>query len=102
MPRTRVVHVLKADHYDVYIGRANPRHGLAASIWGNPFKVGRDGPTAEAVIKKYRKWLMEPEQAWLRQRLPELRGRVIACWCKPNWPCHGDVLAELADKGVCK
>jgi len=26
----------------------------------------------------------------------ELRGRTIACWCKPE-ACHGDILAELAD-----
>lgn len=28
--------------------------------------------------------------------VPELRGRALACWCAPE-PCHGDVLAELAD-----
>ncbi|MBX6723654.1 MAG: DUF4326 domain-containing protein, partial [Dactylosporangium sp.] len=44
-------------------------------------------------------------EAWLRTRpdlmarLPELRGRVLACWCAPK-PCHGDVLARLADEGV--
>lgn len=26
----------------------------------------------------------------------ELRGRTIACLCKPE-ACHGDILAELAD-----
>jgi hypothetical protein len=28
--------------------------------------------------------------------LPELRGKKLGCWCKPG-PCHGDVLAELAN-----
>ena len=26
----------------------------------------------------------------------ELKGKRLGCWCKPL-PCHGDVLAELAD-----
>jgi len=88
-PRTRVVHC-KKERYDVYIGRANPRNGLPASPWANPFK----GPDA---IERYRKWLKAPAQAWLRKRLPELRGKVLACWCHPQ-KCHGDVLAKLADK----
>ena len=31
-------------------------------------------------------------------RLPELRGKNLACWCKPGTPCHTDVLLELANK----
>lgn len=89
-PRTKVVHVKKAAHFDVYIGRANPRNRLPASIWRNPFK----GPRA---IERYRKWLMAPAQAWLRKRLPELRGKTLGCWCRPL-ACHGDVLAKLADE----
>ncbi len=30
-------------------------------------------------------------------RLPELRGKNLACWCKPGFPCHADVLLELAN-----
>lgn len=93
-PRTRVVHVKKAARYDVYIGRANPRNCLPASIWANPFR-------GERAIERYRKWLMAPAQAWLRKRLPELRGAVLGCWCRPL-ACHGDVLAELADKKQAK
>jgi hypothetical protein len=88
-PRTKVVHV-KVARYDVYIGRANPRNHLPASIWRNPFK----GPHA---IERYRKWLMAPAQAWLRKRLPELRGKILGCWCRPL-ECHGDVLAKVADR----
>jgi hypothetical protein len=28
----------------------------------------------------------------------ELRGKNLACWCKPGCPCHADVLLELANK----
>lgn len=27
----------------------------------------------------------------------ELRGKNLACWCKPGDPCHADVLLELAN-----
>jgi hypothetical protein len=36
-------------------------------------------------------------RAKLLQRLPELRGKNLACWCKPGEPCHGHVLLELAN-----
>ncbi len=82
--KTTVVHC-KREHADVYIGRP--------SKWGNPFKIGRDGDRAQ-VIAKYREWLSHQPQ--LLAQLPELRGKRLGCWCKPL-PCHGDVLAELAD-----
>jgi hypothetical protein len=71
--------------YDLYEGRP--------TIWGNPFVIGEDG-TREEVIAKYREYLLgKPE---LLARLPQLRGKVLACWCAPK-ACHGDVLAELAN-----
>lgn len=27
-----------------------------------------------------------------------LRGRDLACWCKPGEPCHADVLLEIANR----
>lgn len=85
-PRTRVTNMARY-RYDVYIGRGR------GSIWGNPFREGVDGTKAE-VIAKYRAWIQT--QPRLMARLPELRGKVLGCWCKPDI-CHGDVLAELAD-----
>ena len=69
----------------IYIGRP--------SKWGNPFRIGRDG-TRDEVIAKYREWIAQ--QPKLLAALPELRGRSLVCWCKPN-ACHGDVLVELAN-----
>jgi len=84
MIKTRVVHC-KRSKFDVYIGRP--------SIWGNPFVIGKDGDRDE-VIRKYREFVLScPE---LVCRLPDLKGKVLGCWCHPK-PCHGDVLAELAD-----
>ena len=91
IPDTRAVHVMR-DEYDIYIGRASPRKGLKASVWANPFKIGRDGTRAE-VIAKYRAYLQTRPD--LLAHLAELRGKRLACWCAPE-PCHGDVRAELA------
>jgi len=56
--------------------------------------IGRDG-TRNEVIAKYRAWIVE--QPALMAALPELRGKVLGCWCVPL-VCHGHVLAELANE----
>lgn len=80
----RVVH-LKKEPYDIRIDRTTK--------WGNPFVVNKDG-TRKEVIAKYRIWLRT--QPLLLKDIHELEGKVLGCWCKPK-PCHGDVLAELAN-----
>ncbi|MGI8684004.1 MAG: DUF4326 domain-containing protein [Acidimicrobiales bacterium] len=65
------------------------------SRWGNPFILDDDG-TREEVILAYRDHYL-PHKPSLRSRIGELRGRLLACWCAPE-PCHGDVLAELANR----
>ena len=62
--------------------------------WGNPFRIGPDG-TREEVIAKYEQYLRgRPD---LMATLPELKGKVLGCWCAPK-PCHADILARLADQ----
>jgi hypothetical protein len=90
----RVVNIRHEELGDaVYVGRANPRRGLAESAFANPFRVDVDG-TRDEVIEKYRLWLLGRQE--LVPRLRELRGRRLACWCSPE-PCHADVLVELVD-----
>jgi hypothetical protein len=49
-------------------------------------------------VADYRQWIMQPEQAHLRDAArTELRGKDLACWCPPDQPCHADVLLELAN-----
>lgn len=79
----RVVHC-KKERYDVYIGRP--------SKWRNPFAISNSCSREEAIVK-YREWIMT--QSNLLKVLPELRGKVLGCWCAPQ-ACHGDVLLELA------
>jgi hypothetical protein len=84
--KTTVVNVRNGIGCDVYIGRGGP--------WGNPYRIGPDG-TREEVIEKFREWISTQPQ--LLARIGELRGRTLGCFCAPA-ACHGDVLAELADR----
>jgi len=83
-PPTRVVNC-RSEPFDEFIGRP--------TRWRNPFHIGPDGPR-EQVIAKYRSWLIR--QPTLLRSVQEIRGKVLGCYCAPL-PCHGDVLAELAD-----
>ncbi len=92
--KTTVVHN-QHDEYDLYIGRAVPEAGLQASKWGNPFVMADDSDTErDRAITDFRAWVAE--QPELMASLGELRGLRLGCWCAPK-PCHGDVLAELAE-----
>ena len=68
-----------------------------ATKFGNPYVIGRDGSRAE-VIEKYRAWLWREIRAGRvpLEDLAALHGKRLACWCRPEKPCHGDVLAAAA------
>lgn len=68
------------------------------SGWGNPHRIGwcdRCGVehTREEAIAEYEAELDEVSLVLLEQ----LRGKNLACWCKPGEPCHGDILLRLAN-----
>lgn len=94
--RLRRVNGVVTQDCDVYIGRKWDRGGwdLEASKWANPFMAKKASEKAEAV-EKFRDYLMDNEE--LMACIGELKGKSLGCWCKPG-PCHGDVLAELANK----
>jgi hypothetical protein len=79
---------------EVYIGRAVQFQRLITSPWHNPSRLPKDAtPEQRAeVIRRYRAYVLASPT--LMARLPELRGKVLTCWCHPL-PCHGDVLIEL-------
>jgi hypothetical protein len=81
--------------------------------WGNPFtadaalEAGYGQPHRIAVVA-FRAWLSgdfsycgadqyRDRRAAILAGLPELRGKNLACWCRPDRPCHADVLLELAN-----
>lgn len=38
------------------------------------------------------------EHFWrMARRVPELRGKNLACWCPLDSPCHADILLEIAN-----
>ncbi|MGN6108958.1 MAG: DUF4326 domain-containing protein [Kofleriaceae bacterium] len=92
-----VVNVRSGARYDVYVGRG---HG---SIWGNPFSH-LDGTLAEfrvatrdEAIARYEDRLLQ--RLDLLARLPDLRGKVLGCWCAPL-RCHAEVLVHYANLPV--
>jgi len=85
--------------------------------WGNPFTVAdaisvahvRPENAAQFVVNCFVDWLRGDRQNWLGAesdkaaaailaRMPDLRGKNLACWCKPGDPCHADVLLDLANQ----
>lgn len=92
---TTVVHCMK-EPFDVYIGRAVPRKNLESSKWANPVKMKNDSEEERTrVIEAYKEYFFSNLD--LQQSVHELKGKVLGCWCNPK-ACHGDFLAELADK----
>lgn len=86
--------------------------------FGNPFTPdgcreagyrGTDAEISARCVEAFRVWLgphwrdnwdgpeSEVARARLLARIPELRGKNLACWCKPGEPCHADVLLDLAN-----
>lgn len=91
--KTTVVNKHHKIPYDVYIGRG--------SIWGNPFshldntKAQFKVSSREEAVEKYREWILT--QPHLLNRLHEIEGKVLCCYCKPK-ACHGDILIELIEE----
>lgn len=68
------------------------------SCWGNPFKIGDFGiPDAIAAKQRFREWFEGRVVGPDLPPLTALRGKNLACWCKPDAQCHADVLLELAN-----
>jgi len=79
-------------------------------FWGNPFVVhsravsGKQivGATYQAVstaseaVARFHDLL--PRSADRMARIEELRGKNLACWCRPGEPSHADVLLEMANR----
>lgn len=74
--------------------------------YGNPFRVGGGVSASEAVqryaihMASYFSWVLkQPGGAQqLEDFLAPIRGKNLACYCKPDEPCHADVLLKLANQ----
>lgn len=79
------------------------------SKWGNPYKVA---PAFESAGFKFPEITQQGSVDLFRERyeialsqyqhtrdaMEELRGKNLACWCRPDEPCHADVLLEMANR----
>ena len=74
--------------------------------WGNPWPIGewgpldRKAPDAEGAVGFFRAMFSDAEMraaAGYPVDLSPLRGKNLACWCRPGEPCHVDVLLEMAN-----
>lgn len=81
-------------------------------MWGNPYVhddsriavrayrellMGNYTPTPGLRLAKGNTGIDVARARILRQALPTLRGKNLACWCRPEAACHADVLLELAN-----
>jgi len=85
---TTLVNIKHKNAYDVYIGRA--------SIFGNPFLIGRDG-TRKQVVEKYREYFYNKlKDPIFAGKVSLLKGKILGCFCAPL-SCHGDVIIEYLE-----
>lgn len=97
--RTTVVN-LRAEDYDVYIGRAGRGQ---RGYFGNPHSVGycricNCRHNRNESIEAYKEYFFDrlhndPE---FKARVLDLRGKKLGCFCKPK-ACHGIVIANYVN-----
>lgn len=71
--------------------------------WGNPYPTAFDFRCALVAIRDGKMMTSEREKhrghiQAIYDRLDELRGKDLACFCKLGDPCHADVLIEFANR----
>ena len=85
--QTSVVNI-KKERCDIYIGRSFGKYRNVG--WGNPYSIQEYGRAG--AIEKYEQYIRNNPE--MMQRLPELKGKALGCWCAPSY-CHGHVLQKL-------
>jgi hypothetical protein len=92
--KTKRVSIKSGKPYDIYIGRPGP--------FGNPWS-SKPSKYAEHIVsskkeslESYRQYLLNNEE--LLKQIEDLRGKTIACWCKEDERCHGDIIIEILNR----
>lgn len=76
--------------------------------YGNPFAPGvlvrfKNGSLVVQDVEQSARLFAQFGPRYLERRgvtIAALRGKNLACWCKPDQPCHADVLLELANAPI--
>lgn len=90
-------------------------------IYGNPFKAidSKNREHVQRAVEYFERWLTTGEgcfecgpqtgvtmafvppwdfpKVFRAGMMRHLRGKNLACWCKPGWPCHAEVLLRMAN-----
>ena len=82
----------------IYVGRP--------TVWGNPFTAHDKEWNGEKIEPKTLVMLYEimwvelklNDPKLFKEAMKQLRGKNLACWCKPKDDCHADVLLRLANQ----
>lgn len=72
----------------VYVGRPTK--------YGNPYQVSCNA-TNEFRVAQIEKYQQSMSIMLKQDARKELKGKNLACWCKPGDPCHADVLLKIAN-----
>ena len=90
---------LRTDKFDVKITR-HPKRGVTEppefGCFGNPYSVEKYG--REKCIAMFSEYFYSriENDAVFRNAILALRGKRLACFCKPL-ACHGDIIKEWLD-----
>lgn len=99
MSHPRVVNVKdRKARYDVYVGRGFCPRTRTPGRFGNPFAFETHGVDAMRLYLDYVGQLLQSQAhgSLFARSVDQLKGQTLGCWCAPG-PCHGEVLARLAD-----
>ena len=109
----KIVYPYKAEEeYDLYVGRQRRwPEPLKRSFWANPYRLEEHGGRYTLAESLYLYELRVRSTPVMLERLQEVKGKTLACWCAPKdgTPlkgssdtgepeiCHGQVLLRLAE-----
>ena len=106
------IRLSRAKGWKIPPGTVNVARGPGRML-GNPFVVGRDGTAAECVhayalliagyidLGHVHVGIDQQMAVWryVRKTWAERRGKDVACWCRLDAVCHGDVHLAVAANG---
>lgn len=106
-PKYRDLKDWMSDDNNIYIGRrgivfipdetgSKKRYPPTDSYWANPFRISKN-MNRDQIVTQYREHIVSKldRDGW--DKLNELIGKNLGCWCKPE-ACHGDVLIDLVSQ----
>ena len=80
---------------DVYVGRAGKGKD---GYFGNPFRVGVNADDRTDAVAKFDAWAEQRGRfdPIYRERVKDLNGRRLFCFCPKDGPCHAKSLGRFA------